>query len=586
MTVPLENYGLIGNGETAALVSRGGSIDWLCLPRFDSDACFAALIGTEENGFWSISPAVPSRATWRYQPDTLILETDFETESGAVRLTDFMAIHDGAPVLVRLVSGLRGCSRLTSRLRLKFDFGAVTPWIEHDGKTVKAHAGPDLVVFRSPVGIAQDVSMIAADFEVGEGEELVFLLEYASSLAKPSAPIDAKKALTKTQARWRDWIGRFDKTTQWPEAVRRSLITLRALVYGPSGGIVAAPTTSLPEAPAGAMNWDYRFCWVRDATFTILALLNAGYHKEAADWRQWLLRAVAGDPDRMRIAYRVDGGRRLEEWSVDWLSGYRWATPVRAGNAAAAQFQLDIYGELIDALDVAARAGMTRSVPQQRLEDAIVAHVAKVWRQPDHGLWESRGKPRHYVYSKVSAWVALDRHVASRAVSPEDEQKLRLLAELRDQMHEEICREGYDTKLRAFVEYYGSERVDASLLLLPQLGFLPVEDDRIASTIAAVERDLADDGLVRRNGDAQRDGAFLACSCWLADCQALQGRGAAARETFERVLAVRNELGLLSEEYDLKAGRLSGNFPQALSHLALIQTALRLSGPVLGRGNS
>lgn len=587
MSKLIEDYGLIGDGETAALVSRDGSIDWLCWPRFDSDACLAALLGTEEHGRWLIGPLEPAGTTRRYQTDTLVLDTEMETEAGAVRLTDFMPIRNGPSVLVRIVTGLRGRTRLQTRLNLRFDYGYMLPWIERDGDAVLARVGPDLVVLRAPVPLDGDHREISAEFEVEEGEELAFVMAYGDSTKPPPDPIDVRAALADTQAYWREWIGRFDKPTDWPEAVRRSLITLKAMIHRPTGGLVAAPTTSLPERPGGEMNWDYRYCWLRDATFTLAALLNAGYDDEAVQWRDWLLRAVAGDPAKMRIMYRVDGSRHLDEWTVPWLPGYRWASPVRIGNAASSQRQLDIYGELLDTLHLAAKGGMGRSDQGLKVEEAVVRHVEAVWRKPDRGMWESREKPRHYVYSKVMAWVAIDRFLKDRAATEdEDGAMLTRMTDLRRRMHDEICSDGFDAGLGTFVDYYGGQELDASLLLLPIVGFLPVEDERIAGTIAAIERDLVEDGLVRRwtpRGE-NPEGAFLACTGWLAECQAMQGRREAARKTFERLLSVRNDLGLLAEEYNVKGRHLSGNFPQALSHLALVQTALRLCGPVAERG--
>jgi GH15 family glucan-1,4-alpha-glucosidase len=589
MTRLIEDYGLIGDGRTAALVNRNGSIDWLCWPRFDSDACFAALLGTEEHGRWLVEPVEEAKLDRRYQTDTLVLETDFERESNAVRLIDFMPVGDQSFALVRLITGLRGITRMRMVLNLRFDYGSMPPWLECRERELEARVGADRITLRSPVDLSCEHDQVTANFDVAEGETIAFVLAYTYSADPGPKPIDPQDALVATQTYWREWIAKFNKATDWPEAVRRSLLTLKAMIYEPSGGIVAAPTTSLPEAPGGEMNWDYRYSWVRDATFTLAALLNAGFHEEATRWRDWLLRAVAGAPDKMRIMYRVDGSRRLEEWIAPWLPGFRWATPVRIGNAASSQRQLDIYGELIDTLHLAAKAGLERSEQGLKIEEAIVLHVESIWQKPDQGMWESRGKPRHYVYSKVLAWVAIDRFVAGRGTRKHAGTRLLTrMQELREHMHRQICREGYDSGLRSFVAFYGSHELDASLLLLPLVGFLSINDERIAGTIAAIERDLVSDGLVKRSRPHRADpeGAFLACTCWLADCQMMQGRHEAARKTFERLLAVRNDLGLLSEEYDVEAGRLSGNFPQALSHLALVQTALALCGPVMTRGTS
>jgi GH15 family glucan-1,4-alpha-glucosidase len=584
----IEDYGLIGDGETAALVSKEGSIDWLCWPRFDSDACFAALLGTAENGSWKIAACDPHQTTRRYQPDTLVLETDQITDDGAIRIIDFMPIRDGASILVRSVTGLAGRVRIGSQLNLQFDYGSMPPWIEIEGRTAIARVGPDVVTFQSPTHLEVHGCAVVSEMEVREGDELHFILSYQSYPDCRKLQLDPGKLIDTTRRYWHDWINRFDRRTDWPEAVRRSLITLKALIYRPSGGIIAAPTTSLPEAPGQEMNWDYRYCWLRDATFTLAALLNAGFHEEAVAWRDWLLRAVAGAPEKMRIMYRLDGMRRLEEWVPHWLPGFRWSPPVRVGNAAAQQLQLDVFGEVLDTLHLAARGGIKPSEQALKLQDAIVQHVAAIWRLPDHGLWESRGKPRHYVYSKVSAWVAIDRYVSGKTTAGRlDHAASARMQALRALMHQEICREGFDQGLGTFVSHYGSQSLDASLLLLPMVGFLPAGDERVTRTIAAIERDLVEDGLVRRrrsHGERQ-EGAFLACSCWLAECQNLQGRHQDARATFERLLAVRNDLGLLAEEYDNRAHHLAGNFPQALSHLALVQTALALCGPIEGRGD-
>jgi GH15 family glucan-1,4-alpha-glucosidase len=576
----IEEYGLIGDGETAALVHRDGSIDWLCLPRFDSDACFAALLGTAENGCWKLAPVEPFQASHSYIEDTLVLQTEFETSAGAIRVTDFMPIRQGNPALIRMVQGLRGCVKIRSEARLCFDYGSVQPWLEIQDTRALARVGPDLAVLYAPTDLRRAGSTLVCDLDVREHDIHAFVLVYGASTEVPPPPVDAARALSEAQKYWREWIERFNKPTEWPAAVRRSLITLKAMIHRPTGGIIAAPTTSLPERSGHDFNWDYRFCWIRDASFTLMALIDTGYASEAKEWRDWLLRAVAGEPEKMRIAYRVDGSRRLEEWQADWLPGYHWSPPVRIGNSAASQRQLDIFGELMNSIDIAAKAGIERSAQEERLIDGIVRHVEAVWRQPDHGLWELRGDPRHYVYSKVSAWVAIDRyvrHLESDGSPPGG--KLDRMGKLRRQMHDEICSEGYDTGLGTFVEYYGAESLDASLLLLPVVGFLPVRDDRISRTIDAIERELTVEGLVhrRRPPHQTQQGAFLACNCWLAECRLMQGRREAARKVFERVLAVTSELGLLAEEYDAHAKRLAGNFPQALSHVALVRTALRFS---------
>ncbi len=585
----IEDYALIGDRKSAALVRRNGSIDWLCWPHFDSDACFAALLGTEENGCWTLSPAVPVRRIERhYQPDTLVLETEFETAAGIVQLLDFMPVNSGVSALVRIVKGLRGKVQICSKLKLRFDYGSLSPSVAINDERAVAIVGPDLVVLYSSQATRHHTNALVTEAELHEGEEIVFILAYGSSVADCPAPFDGHQALTETQKYWREWIGQCQKKTEWPEAVRRSLLTLKALIFEPTGGIVAAPTSSLPEKPGGEKNWDYRYVWIRDATFTLSALLNAGYRQSAVNWRNWLLRAIAGDPDKMRIAYRVDGSRRLEEWTPDWLPGFRWASPVRVGNAASSQRQLDIFGELMNTLHLASKDGIEVTTAEMKTLQAIAHHVEKVWRLPDHGLWEVRGKPRHYVYSKVSAWVALDRYLALEHNERKgDRDSRRRMDELARQMHDEICREGYDPGLGTFVAYYGADELDASLLLLPLMGFLPVDDERITKTISAIERDLMRDGFVFRSPPKSDtgEGAFLACSCWLADCQALQGRHDQARRTFEKVLSASNDLGLLAEEYDVKGRHLAGNFPQALTHLAVVRTALRLSGSLTQDAN-
>ncbi len=590
MTNRVENYGLIGDGETAALVSRDGSIDWLCWPRFDSDACFAALLGKPEHGCWLIAPEPPAaRVERRYQTDTLVLETDFETASGSVRLIDFMPMRSGASSLVRIVVGLRGTVPMRLSLALRFDYGAMPPWTEASADGFVARIGPDLVTLRSPVAVCAGHGATRATFDIAAGQRLAFVLSYGPSHQAPPPPIDAERALGDTQAYWRDWIGRFDKPCDWADAVRRSLITLKALVHRPTGGIVAAPTTSLPEKPGGSFNWDYRYSWLRNSTFTLGALLNAGYLEEARAWQDWLLRAVAGGPDRIRIMYRVDGARHLEEWTADWLPGFRSAVPVRIGNAAAAQRQVDVHGELLELFDLAERAGISGSAQGHHIAAAIAEHLETVWDLPGHGMWESRAEPRDYTYSRVMAWVGVDRFIrrAERSGSA-DPAMLRRMQTLRARIHADVCENGYDDGLGHFVQHYGSQTLDASLLLLPVVGFLPPDDPRIASTIAAIEQQLMQDGLVRRTRAEGSDpeGAFLACSFWLADCRLMQGRRDEARETLERVLAVRNDLGLLAEEYNVPGRHLAGNFPQALSHLGLITTALSLCGPVLSRGGA
>ena len=597
MSRPIEDYALLADGQTAALVSRDGSVDWLCWPRFDSDACFAALLGTDENGAWRLAPAggVIGSAR-RYQPDTMVLETEMDAGDGAVRITDFMPVGDAGSSLVRIVEGVRGRVAMRSDMRLRFDYGALPPWSEPvEGGSV-SRVGPDMVVLRASVPIRVGQHAQEAD-TVAEGERVVFALSYGRGPGEPPPPIDAAAALSATQAFWRGWIGRFDNgRTQWPGAVRRSLITLKAMICRESGGLVAAPTTSLPEAPGGAMNWDYRYCWLRDATFSLGALLNAGFKEEALAWRDWLLRAVAGEPGRMRIMYRVDGARHLAEWSVDSLPGYRHSSPVRIGNVASTQRQIDVFGEVLDCLDLARKGGLPVSEQERAAQMRIVEHLAAVWDTPGSGIWESRAAPRQYTYSKAVAWAGVDRVLrflqsdagrADAGRADADGDAIGRLTALRQRIHDQTCREGWNEGLGTFTQYFGGQEVDASLLLLPLIGFLPATDRRMAATIETIRRELTEGGLVRRmkaEPGKPAEGAFLACSCWMADCLALQGRHDEAREQFERVLAVANDLGLLAEEYNVPGRHLAGNFPQALTHLALVNTALRLSGPVLRGG--
>jgi GH15 family glucan-1,4-alpha-glucosidase len=585
MSSPLEDYAMIGDGQSAALVDRRGSIDWLCWPRFDSDACLAALVGNEQNGHWLLAPRdIEARVTRRYRDDTLTLETDHATGVGVVRVTDFMPPRRSAPALVRLVTVLDGSAAMRMVLRLRFGYGLVPPWIEAGERRMVGRVGPDLVVLTADVPLVHDGRDIRAEFTLGAGQRCAFVLQLGSSHGDPPKALDPPRALADTERYWRGWISRFDKPSDWPDAVRRSLITLKALINATTGGMVAAPTTSLPEVAGGKLNWDYRYCWLRDAAFAISALLNAGYTAEATAWRDWILRAIAGSPEHIQVMYRLDGGRDLNEWTVPWLSGYRWSAPVRVGNAAAHQRQIDIFGELVEVMDLAAQAGIGRDPHWVEVEQEIVERVASVWGKPGQGIWESRGEPRRHVYSQVMAWVAVDRFLKHRGCSSDaDPQLLKRLAALRVEMHREICREGFDSGLDTFVEFYGSREVGAALLLIPAVGFLPIDDPRVAGTIARIERELMEDGLVWRTTDSRRraQGAFLPCSCWLADCRRMQGRHAAAREAFERMLAVRNDVGLLSEEYDIRGRCLTGNFPQALSHLTLVNTALGICGPVL-----
>ena len=586
MPCRIEDYGLIGDCETAALVGRDGSIDWLCWPAFDSDACFAALLGTRKNGRWLIAPAGEiTGTTRRYRGDTLILETRFETAEGAVDLIDFMPPRGKASDVVRLVRGVRGTVKMRMELILRFGFGSDIPWVRknEDGTGLLAICGQDMAVLRTPVETRGEDFTTVADFEVGEGETVPFVLTYGPSHVPVPAEIDPATALQETEAFWAEWSGRCTYQGDHRDLVLRSLITLKALTFAPTGGIVAAPTTSLPEKLGGARNWDYRFCWLRDATFTLLALMNSGYTEEALAWHNWLLRAVAGSPALMQIMYGIWGQRRLLEWEAGWLDGYEGAKPVRVGNAAHAQLQLDVYGELIDALHQARMAKLKLNEVSWSLECTVLQHLAGIWDKPDHGIWERRGEGRHYVLSKVMCWVAFDRGIKS-AEKFGFKAPLEKWRALRDIIYEDVCDKGFDRELGSFVESYGSTMLDASLLLLPSVGFLPPEDPRIRGTIAAIERHLMRDGFVLRHDPREVidevqpiEGAFLACTLWLADAHVLAGDTAKAQTLFDRVARIANDVGLLAEEYDTGAKRQTGNFPQALTHIALINTAHNLS---------
>ena len=583
----IEDYGLIGDRESAALVGRDGSIDWLCWPRFDSEACFAALLGDSGHGRWQIAPEGGLRKVTRsYRGRTLILETLFETEDGAVRLVDFMPLQDGNSDIVRIAIGERGSVDMKMELVIRFGYGRATPWVTRleDGG-LRAIAGPDMVVLRTPAELHGEDLKTLSRFRLGQGETVPFVLSYgASHLAVPD-PVDPRAELSATERWWEEWADQSTVAGDAAEAVIRSLITLKALINAPTGGIVAAPTTSLPEQLGGQRNWDYRVCWVRDATLTLLALMNAGFFKEAQAWRDWLLRAAAGSPQDMQIMYGIAGERRLDEWEVGWLPGYEGAAPVRIGNAAYSQRQLDVYGELMDALHHARRGGLAGSESAWSLQCTLMEHLASVWREPDGGIWEMRGPPQQFTHSKVMCWVAVDRAIKAAELF-ELEGPLEDWRKLRTDIHDDVCRNGVDPERGCFVQAYGNRHLDASLLLIPQLGFLPAEDPRVSATIRAVEQDLLRDGFVMRYDTGKTDdglppgeGAFLACSFWLADAYVLCGRRDEARSLFDRLLAVRNDLGLLAEEYDIRTGRHVGNFPQAFSHVALINTALNLSNP-------
>jgi GH15 family glucan-1,4-alpha-glucosidase len=585
--VPLaiEDYALIGDCETAALVGRDGSIDWLCWPNFSSDACFAALLGSPRNGRWQIAPADKiKQSSRRYWDNTLILETVFETESGKVALIDFMPPRGKASDVVRLVHGISGRVTLRMELIIRFGFGVDIPWVKRheDRAALLAIAGPDMAVLRTPVETRGEDMTTVADFEVGEGETVPFVLTYGPSHLPVPDSINPAAALQDTEDFWTEWCGRCTYDGEHRALVLRSLITLKAQTYAPTGGIVAAPTTSLPEKLGGMRNWDYRFCWLRDATFTLLALMNSGYTEEAAAWYSWLLRAVAGSPADMQIMYGIMGERRLLEWEAHWLAGYQGAQPVRIGNAAHAQLQLDVYGELVDALYQARMAKLNLDQQTWDMSSVVLGHLADVWDQPDHGIWERRGEPRHYVFSKVMCWVAFDR--AIKAAEKFDlDAPLERWRTLRDTICDDVCKKGFDPSLNSFVESYGANILDASLLLLPAVGFLPATDPRIRGTIGAMEKYMMRDGFVLRHDPREItdevqpiEGAFLACSLWLADAYVLAGETGKAQALFDRVVGIANDLGLLAEEYDSGAARQTGNFPQALTHIALINTAHNL----------
>ncbi len=589
MTSALCDYAIIGDGRSCALVAPTGSIDFFCWPNFDSDACFAALLGDERHGYWRLAPAgyvVSTRR--RYRDGTVILETEHDTETGRVRVTDFMPWHRGASALIRIVEGLKGSVPMELSMRLRFGYGQVSPWVHAHKRGLIAQMGPDRVMLDSPIELSLDRDTATAAFMIKKGERVVFVLSYGLSTDRLPRPLSVGPLLEETEKSWADWIGRFNVQCHWPTAIKRSLLTLRALTNRNSGGIVAAATLGLPEIPGGSMNWDYRYCWLRDSTFTLTALLNAGLHEEAIRWRDWILRAVGGEPSTMQIVYRVDGGRRLAEQELDGLPGYQGAKPVRIGNAASGQTQLDVFGELMDSFDVLAKAGIARTPRVVEIETAIVLHLETAWNQPGADIWESRGEPRLYTYSLVMAWVGLDRFLKAHQKSADiDPALIGRLKALEATIHHTICEKGYSSDRRHFVQHFESEILDASLLLLPLVGFLPIDDPRIADTIAAVEHQLMDGGLVRRKAptkDEPNEGAFLACSCWLADCYKMQGRDVEAAAMLERVIGLSNDVGLLSEEYHVPSRSLIGNIPQALTHLAVVNTALFLSGSVLQRG--
>ncbi|PRX98608.1 glycoside hydrolase family 15 protein [Allonocardiopsis opalescens] len=587
----IEDYALIGDMESAALVGRDGSIDWLCMPRFDSPAFFAALLGTEDHGNWSIRPrdGGPRADRRRYRGDTLILETEWDTPTGSVRVIDFMPPRGQAPDVVRIVEGLSGTVEMRTELRLRFDYGRVVPWMHRDDHSeLVGIAGPDAVWLASPVDLEGHNFKHDAEFTVRAGERVPFVLTWHPSYQAEPDHADPEPALAETERFWTEWVATCTYDGKYRDAVVRSLITLKALTYAPSGGIVAAPTTSLPEDLGGVRNWDYRYCWLRDATITLEALLRSGYTEEAEAWREWLVRAVAGDPQDMQIMYSVLGERRLPEWEPDWLPGYEGSRPVRIGNAAVNQFQLDVYGEVMDVLFLARQSGLEGAGHVWGLQRSLTNYLEFTWDTPDEGLWEVRGPSRHFVHSKVMAWVAADRAVRMVEEFGKDGPVERW-KELRDRIHAEVCEHGYDPDRNTFTQYYGGTNLDAALLLIPVVGFLPPDDPRVVGTVEAIQRELMVDGFVLRypieatdgsdavDGLPGDEGAFLACSFWLADALHLIGRRKEATELFERLLALRNDVGLLAEEYDPRIGRMVGNFPQAFSHVPLVTTAYNLT---------
>jgi GH15 family glucan-1,4-alpha-glucosidase len=584
----IEDYAFLSDTQTGALVSRDGCVDWLCFPRFDSGACFASLLGDRENGHWRFAPAEEIAATRRrYRGDTLILETEIETAECAVRLIDFMPPRGKNPDIVRIVEGLRGNVRMQMELIIRFDYGQIVPWVRKKNGDIEAIAGPDALVLRTPVETRGEGLTTVAEFNVTQGDRIPFVLTWFASHEEAPRAIHPEHALQQTEDYWASWSKECQHQGPWREAVVRSLITLKGLTYAPTGGIVAAATTSLPEEIGGVRNWDYRYCWLRDASFTLYALMNAGYLEEARAWREWLLRTVAGSAAQMQIMYGVHGERRLEEFELPWLSGYENSKPVRVGNAASNQFQLDVYGEVVAAMYVAHRAGIETNDSDWRLQVALMKSLESKWEEPDEGIWEVRGGSRQFTHSKLMAWLAFDRAVKlveeCKCAAGEHLERWR---KIRDEIHQQVCERGYNEKKKAFTQFYGSEQLDASLLMLPLVGFLPPGDERVVTTVEAIQRELMEDGLILRyrqdrnnvDGLPGSEGVFLPCSFWLVDCLQLLGRGDEAREMFERLLALRNDLGLLSEEYDPRAKRQLGNFPQAFSHVALVNSARALSG--------
>ncbi|HET6248041.1 MAG TPA: glycoside hydrolase family 15 protein [Tepidisphaeraceae bacterium] len=588
----IEDYALIGDLHTAALVARTGSIDWLCLPRFDSGACFAALLGGEEQGHWLVAPAGRTKCvSRRYRPGTLILETEFETDGGAVTLIDFMPRRESSPHIIRTVVGRRGAVQMMMTFLPRFDYGSAAAWIKplESGHGVRAAAGPDAIYLRTEFALKQDNQSASAAFEIHAGQEVSFTLTWAESHEEEPAAPDAGRALRETDAWWSEWSGRCEYRGKWSEAVVRSLITLKALTFAPTGGVVSAATTSLPEHFGGSLNWDYRYCWLRDATFTLMALDAGGYAEEVAAFRGWLLNAIAGEPDNLQIMFGITGRRRLPELELPWLAGYEKSTPVRVGNDAYRQRQLDVYGEVADAMYQARRMGLGENADMWKAERTAIDWLEKHWTEPDNGIWEMRDKRRQFTHSKVMAWVAMDRAMRMVQEFGQSGEESRWRA-LRDVIHADVCKHGFDEKLNSFVQCYGSEDADASLLMMPLVGFVPADDPRMIGTIEFIKKQLMRDGLVWRyaTDDASfglpaKDGAFLICCFWMVDNLALLGRREEAEQMFERLLALRNDVGLLSEEYNPKSARLLGNFPQAISHVGLVHSARILYGDSSGQ---
>jgi GH15 family glucan-1,4-alpha-glucosidase len=585
----IEDYAFLSDTQTGALVSRDGCVDWLCLPRFDSGACFASLLGNTKNGHWRFFPEEQVQTTRRrYRGDTLILETELETQSGAVRLIDFMPPRGENPDIIRIIEGLRGKVPMHMELVVRFDYGKIVPWVRKSKEAggLEAIAGPDGLILRTPIETRGEDLTTVAEFTVAKGDRIPFVLTWFASHLEPPKKVNADHALRDTETFWATWTKQFKREDRWRDAVMRSLIVLKGLTYAPTGGLVAALTTSLPERIGGVRNWDYRYCWLRDAALILLVLMRAGYRDEAQSWRQWLLRAIAGSPSQMQTIYGVRGERRLDEYEIPWLSGYENSKPVRIGNAASNQFQLDVYGEVLAAMWQADCAGIKMTEPDWALMIQLVKFLESHWQEPDEGIWEVRGGRQHFTHSKMMAWVAFD--CAIKLV--EDcgcaaSENYRRWHKVRDQLHAEVCERGYNTKKKAFTQVYGSGALDASLLTMPLVGFLPASDERVRNTVEAIERELMEDGLVLRyrpqecdvDGLPGQEGVFLPCSFWLAMCWHLLGRKKEARELFERLLDLRNDLGLLSEEYDPRARRQLGNFPQAFSHVALVGCARLLS---------